>query len=264
MENYGKKILVTGATGGIGRETAKILAENGYELLLAGRSEKKLNNILKSLSGESHEIVVADLTSQNGIEKLKKSSEKFYVNGLINCLGVNMLSSLSRSNEDDIKKLIDVNLVAPINICRALLTILLKQPYATVINVGSIQGSIGCAGSSIYCASKFGLRGFTESLRRELADTGVSVIYLAPRATNTTLNSDAANKINKELGNTIDEPSIVAKKMFLLLESGKPINYYISWPEYFFVLLNSNIPSIVDKYMAKKLPAIRRHYDLEP
>ncbi len=265
MKNIGTFVL-TGATGGIGYEIAHALTGEGYRLLLVGRSEDKLGHLLSSFPGAQvqHEKIIADLTKQKDIDKLRSrveglNAENSGVIGLINCLGTNSLSTLQGTSEASISNIIATNLLAPINVCKALLPSLERQSEAVIVNVGSILGSIGYAGSTTYCASKFGLRGFTESLRRELADTNVSVIYLAPRAVDTALNTKAMNEMNKELGNSVDEPEKVADQLIRALASGKPINRYLGWPESFFVRLNSLFPSLVDKALAKQLPTIKRY-----
>ena len=94
-------------------------------------------------------------------------------------------------------------------LCQGLLPLLRNRPEAAIVNIGSTFGSIGHPGFATYCASKFGLRGFTETLRRELADTEVQVYYVAPRATRTDMNSAAVVQLNEELGNAMDPPDVV-------------------------------------------------------
>ncbi len=259
MNTHFKKIAITGATGGIGSAIAEALDQQGCELLLTGRNEVKLDQLLNSLNGQNHVKIVADLNTQEGIETLRDAAEKLGVNGLVNCLGINKLATLQGTEEEDISTLIATNLAAPVRVCKALLPILECKSKAVIVNVGSILGSIGYAGSSVYCATKFGLRGFTESLRRELSDTGVSVVYLAPRATDTALNTDAVNQMNRELGNAIDKPRSVAEQLVSALELGKSVNRYLGWPESFFVRLNSLLPAVVDKALLRQLPTIRRY-----
>ncbi len=262
MNKLGQRIVITGATGGIGSAIAEALDQQGYELLLTGRNEVKLDQLLHSLNGGHHIKIIADLTTPKGLDTLKEVAENVGINGLINCLGVNKLAVLHGTEVEEISTLIETNLLAPINICKILLPLLEHQSKTVIVNVGSILGSIGYAGASIYCATKFGLRGFTESLRRELSDTGVSVVYLAPRATDTALNNDAMNQMNKTLGNTIDKPEIVAEQLVKVLESGKSTDHYLGWPESFFVKLNSLLPAVVDKALAKQLPTIKHYCEL--
>jgi short-subunit dehydrogenase len=203
--------------------------------------------------------VVADLTQHAGIVKLANEATSFNANILINGLGVNKLSVIEATSDDDVNHILTTNLHTPINVCRALLPLLKGQTNASIINIGSILGSIGYAGSTLYCASKFGLRGFTESLRRELADSNINVVYFAPRATNTELNSDEMSKMNDELGNAVDSPDWVAQQLINVLIADKSVNRYLGWPEKFFVRLNALLPSLVDNALSKQLATIKRY-----
>ena len=129
---------------------------------------------------------------------------------------------------------------------------------AQIINVGSTFGSIGYPGFSAYCASKFGLRGFTESLRRELADSGLQVSYIAPRATETDLNSDNIVAMNDALGTAMDEPSLVADEVMQIISTPVASDKYLGWPEKLFVRINALLPALVDSSLRKQLPIIRR------
>ena len=151
----------------------------------------------------------------------------------------------------------ELNTLTPILLTRLLLPLMLSR-QSVIVNVGSGFGSIGFAGYCGYSASKFALRGFSEALRRELADTSVSVRYLAPRATTTDMNSDTVVAMNAELGNAMDEPMVVAGALLNLLAKSSGTSY-IGWPERFFIKLNGLFPALVDRALGKQLPAIRRH-----
>ncbi len=260
MAITGKNVVVTGATGGIGSAIARALDAAGCRLLLTGRSAAKLTTLASGLQGRDHVTLAADLTSRAGVEQLGAAAAQFSASALVNCLGVNQLSALDDTNYSDVDQIIATNLTAPINVCSTLLPLLQSREKATIINVGSILGSIGYAGSTVYCASKFGLRGFTEALRRELADSKVKVVYFAPRATNTELNSDRARQMNQELGNAVDSPEWVAQQLVSALEVDKSLNRYLGWPERFFVGLNGLLPSVVDSALFRQLATIKRYY----
>jgi short-subunit dehydrogenase len=102
-----------------------------------------------------------------------------------------------------------------------LLPLLTISSHASIINIGSTFGSIAFPDFSGYCASKFGLRGFTEGLRRELADQSILVHYLTPRALDTGMNFAAVRALNAELGNTMDPPKLVAAACHSLLKLQK-------------------------------------------
>lgn len=253
--------LLTGATGGIGQAIAKALANKGVSLILQGRSESRLQQLSDSLTGE-HKILVADITTIQGREKICRMAELNAISMLINNAGVGQFSLLEETEEAVIVDTLEINLLAPILLIQELLPLLQKadqqQPAPSyVINVGSAFGSIGFAGQSIYCASKFGLRGFTEALYRELADTNVHVSYFAPRATATSINSDQAMAMNKALGNSVDSPESVANALIQQLEKGHA-RLFVGFPEKLFVKINGAFPHIVDKALFKKLPIIKR------
>lgn len=253
--------LLTGATGGIGQAIAKALANKGVSLILQGRSESRLQQLSDSLTGE-HKILVADITTIQGREKICRMAELNAISMLINNAGVGQFSLLEETEEAVIVDTLEINLLAPILLIQELLPLLQKadqqQPAPSyVINVGSAFGSIGFAGQSIYCASKFGLRGFTEALYRELADTNVHVSYFAPRATATSINSDQAMAMNKALGNNVDSPESVANALIQQLEKGHA-RLFVGFPEKLFVKINGAFPHIVDKALFKKLPIIKR------
>jgi len=131
-----------------------------------------------------------------------------------------------------------------------------RREQAAIVNMGSTFGSIGFPGFSAYSASKFGLRGYTETLRRELADSAIRVMYLAPRAVKTPINSTAVVEMNKALGNAMDEPEVVAKALIALLQKDKNCAY-LGWPEKVFVRVNSLFPRLVDYALRGKLAIIR-------
>jgi len=166
-----------------------------------------------------------------------------------------MLEQLSAS---EIDSMLTLNVHAPIQLTSLMLPVLKQASEAMVVNVGSTYGSIGHAGYATYCASKFALRGFSEALRRELADTRVGVLYVAPRATRTSMNSAAAQALNDALSSAVDDPQDVAQAVLQAI-AGNRRELYLGWPERFFVRLNSLLPTLVDRGLRKHLPLIRHH-----
>ena len=256
MELNGKTVLLTGASGGIGRAIAHELASAGAQLMLCGRNPAALEAL--DLPGRGHQVVVADVTTQLGRAALVSALDARPLDILINNAGVNQLALLEGMSDLEVEQQMATNLTAPILLTKALLSRLQRRPEAMVVNVGSALGSIGMAGSVPYCASKFGLRGFSEALRRELADTSVKVLYFAPRATATALNSDATNALNAALKTTVDRPEEVAAELLQTMQKSRPRNHYLGWPEKFFVRLNALLPGLVDGAVRKQLPVIKR------
>jgi len=252
-----KRILLTGASGGIGKAIAALLDQQGAILSLVGRQADSLNSILKSLSPTAHQIVVADINSAADREMLTAHCAKSAIDMLINCAGVLELQYFDQQDPQTIDNIINTNLLSPMQLCRQLIPVLKAREHAVIVNIGSIFGSIGHPGFTTYCASKFGLRGFTEALQRELAGSSIQVSYLAPRATVTTLNSATITAMNKALGNTMDDPELVAQALLMLLRKNQR-QRYMGWPERLFVKVNALIPSVVAKVLIKNLPIINQ------
>ena len=264
MRIAGSKVLLTGATGGIGKAVAKRLAGEGAELLLVGRKVAELETLSKELrhAGATVDSVVADIATAVGRNTVLRHADA--VGGiriLINCAGVNDLCLFSEHSEGDIERIIASNATAPILLTRILLPSLLEQQQAAIVNVGSILGSIAMPGQAAYAASKFALHGFTEALRRELAESSVQVVYVAPRTTDTRMNSAAAVELNRRSGVSVDSPETVAAIIVDSLRKGHA-ERFIGWPERLFVKLNALLPSLVDRGMRKQLHLI--HHDLAP
>lgn len=262
MKLKGKLILLTGASGGIGQAIARRLAAQGARLILVGRSTQQLNALARELHVLVNEgfILQADITSRNGRETIRTALLALQepLDALINCAGVNLFGMLEDNDPDAIEQLIATNVTATILLTQLVLPFLNKNS-GRIVNVGSSFGGLGYPGFSAYCASKFALRGFSEALRRELSDSPMQVAYLAPRATNTSLNSDAVYAMNRELGTAMDEPEVVAAQLESMLSAPRMRDRNIGWPERLFVRINSIFPRIIDNALRGQLPVIRRH-----
>jgi short-subunit dehydrogenase len=178
------------------------------------------------------------------------------INVLINNAGLNTFAFFEDLTADQIDMALAVNVLAPLHLCRELLPQLRTQEAATIVNIGSVFGSIGYPGYVAYSATKFAIRGFTEALRRELGDSRIAVKYLAPRATRTSINTAAVEEMNSRLGVSMDPPERVAAELVRLLQ-GRRRSVVVGWPEKLFVKLNALLPGIVDASVRKQLSIIR-------
>lgn len=255
MKLGGKRVLLTGATGGIGAAMAARLADAGAQLILVSRNRYRLDDLLEGLSGQGHSAVAADIGTAEGRRDVADAC-RGQLDGLVNNAGINSFGLLEQLSDAQLQQIFAINTLAPIQLTRDLQP-LLSASAGFVVNVGSGYGSIGFPGYCAYSASKFALRGFTEALRRELADTPVRVLYFAPRATDTAMNPPEVVALNRELGNTTDSPERVADELLLLLKRGRG-SRAVGLPERFFARLNALFPSLVDGALAKQLPTIRR------
>ncbi|WP_279451447.1 SDR family oxidoreductase [Aeromonas hydrophila] len=258
MKLEGKLVLLTGASGGIGEALAQELAAQGARLLLHGRRGSALERLRKELPHpERHQTVIADLGSpQERAKLLQHPALDEGLDVLINNAGCNQFAWLEDQSSEQVERQLLLNVEAPIQLTRMLLPRLRKP--AVIMNVGSSFGAIGYAGYSVYCASKFALRGFSEALGRELEGTGIQVLHFAPRATRTRLNSEAAYEMNAELGTHTDSPQDVAEEAVIAL-CNETRRSWLGWPEKLFVRLNGLLPGLVDRALAKQKPIIERY-----
>ena len=260
MTNKPYKAVLTGATGGIGRAIALQLAQQCSSLILMGRNTEKLEALKKELGNiaVNVQIVSGDLCEDSTSVRLMDAVlAQQGINLLINNAGISLFKSFEDQTEKDITQLMLTNLVSPMLLSKQLLPHL-KQAPSQIINIGSIFGYLGFPGFSTYCAGKFGLRGFSQSLRRELSDTSVSVRYFAPRATNTSINSDQVTQMNAELKTDSDTPEFVAKE-FMKFLTGNAWEKKLGFKESFFVFMNNLFPGVPDKAIQGQLPIINKY-----
>ena len=260
MKLRNKKVLLTGASGGIGKAVAASLVRQGASLVLVGRDVAALKTLKTSLaeSGVLIDVMSLDLGSDQVMEQTQAVlAQHPDIDVLINGAGVNQFSACDALSADQLSKLIDINLKGTLLLTTAMLPALKRRPEAAIVNVGSTFGSIGYPGFAAYCASKFGVRGYSEALRRELADTQVSVFYVAPRATKTSMNEKAVNDMNLALGVAMDEPEWVAEQLVQAIENNR-LKLFLGWPEKLFVIINAVFSSVVDKALIKQLPTVQR------
>jgi len=253
------KVVITGATGGIGREIVKRLDKKSELIILVGLTKNSLDDLKKELQTKRVFIIEGDISEPHVREQIKNLAKREGgINLLINNAGIGDYFMFEDQNPDLVIDILDINLKAPMLLTQSLLPLLKNEPKAEIINTGSIFGYIGYPGFTAYCASKFGLRGFTQALRRELSDTKVNVRYFAPRATKTNFNTNNITEMNIKLGNAMDSPEKVADKFMTFLTH---TNYQkkIGLKESFFVFINKVFPKLPDIAISKQLPIIKKY-----
>ena len=255
MKGGTMNVLLTGATGGIGSQTAALLATRGANLLLVARDASRLNALRTRLArfGTTVELVAADLATEEGRQRVAAAAQKFQggINVLINNAGINRFDLFNRQSDKDLEAVVNINLLAPMLLTHKLLPLLQRQRKAVVLNVGSIVGSIGLPGQVAYCSSKFGMHGFSEALRRELDGSPIRVVYVAPRSTDTDMNDSLLREINELTGVRTDDTSVVARHVVDAI-TGARNERFIGWPERLFVKINAVLPGLVDRSLKKQ------------
>ncbi|MFL1466139.1 SDR family oxidoreductase [Marinobacter sp. HN1S83] len=255
MQLRDRRFLLLGGTGGIGRALMTELLAKGARVLVASRQSEGLQ-LPQGASAVKLDLAATDLEQQ--LQTITDSWPDIY--GIIHCAGQNQFSGLSQTAVSAIDSQLAVNLRSPMLVARQFAPRFSAAGEGTLVFVGSTFGSIGYPGYTAYCATKFGLRGFTEALRRELADTPVKVLYVAPRATATAMNPDAVNRLNQALGNSVDSPERVARTIVHAMARDQR-RCFMGWPERLFVVINGVLPRLVDRAMFKQLPVIRRYLE---
>jgi short-subunit dehydrogenase len=181
MELTGKTVLLTGATGGLGRAIATALAERGARLILSARREAELVALAAGLPGEGHRTLVSELASEGAGERLVAEAEALCdVDVFVANAGLQGGGRLEELSAEQITRILHVNLETPIRATRALLPTLLERGSGHFVYVSSLAGKTPSPRSSMYNASKFGLRGFALAFRQDLRGTGVSASLVLP------------------------------------------------------------------------------------
>lgn len=254
-----QRILLTGATGGIGEKLAAHCVDAGARVFLVGRNKVRLGRVAAGLpQAQILATHAADLNRLGELETLARIAADLEINGLINLHGVSDFGWFETQEPGQLAAMIDTNLRSPMLLSRLLLPVLRQQNQALLVNVGSAYGALGYAGYSAYCASKFGLRGFSEALGRELDDTNIDVLYVAPRATRTSMAAPRVSRMNAALGVSEDDPDWVAAQIVRAIQR-RHRRVHLGWPERLFVRVNQTWPRLVDWALARQLPTIKQH-----
>jgi short-subunit dehydrogenase len=174
----GKTALVTGATGGLGRAIASELAERGATVVLSSRKADELSALAGSLPGEGHRTVVADLAIEGSAERVIADAGE--VDVLVANAGLPGNGKLDDFSEEEIGRAVRVNLEAPIRMARQLVPRMQERGEGHLVFIASLAGKSPTPRSSIYNATKFGLRGFALGLRTDLVGSGVGVSVISP------------------------------------------------------------------------------------
>ncbi len=246
MNWQGQRVILTGAAGGIGGLLARQILSGGARAALIDANADALRTQFDGV--ENAVTVPGDLSSTAGcIAAIDTATAALGgVDVLINLAGLMSFSTYEDEDAERISTLMQVNLIAPMVLSRAVLPAMLDQGRGRIVNVGSMFGSIGFAYFTAYSASKFGLRGFSQALRRELADQAIDVIYISPRAIKTPINTGPIMAMGAATKMNMDEPEAAAARIFAAMTSGRK-EAYLGFPESLFARINAVWPGIVDR-----------------
>ena len=243
MKIAGAKVLLTGASGGIGHAIARRMTDAGARVIGVGRSDPP------DVS-RWHAWIPADLVEPQGLARVVDAAERESVSVVVHAAGMPAFGPLASWSAVDMEAVLRMNLLVPMALAQALGPHLQRQTQARLVFIGSILGRIGIPGFSVYGASKSGLHGFAEALRREWSQTSVRVQVLHPRSTRTPFNSEAVERFNHATGTASDAPEAVAEALLQLIESDAA-QRHVGFPERLAVPLNALLGPRLDGMFAR-------------
>lgn len=191
----GRTALVTGATRGIGEAIARRLARDGARVVVHGRDEGRCALIAGEIGGES---VTADLSDPTAPRAIASALEGRRLDCLVNNAGYEVGATVQELTSADLRALLEVNLIAPVELMRLLVPALLRAPSPSIINVTSIHESVPVKGNGGYAAAKAALASLSRTAAVEFGPLGIRVNTLAPGAIRTEMNAELIQEIGNE------------------------------------------------------------------
>ncbi|MER3446333.1 MAG: hypothetical protein C4291_05550 [Candidatus Dadabacteria bacterium] len=247
--------IITGASSGIGRETAILLAQKGVKVTLAARREKRLEEVAGIINRlESEALVIpTDVSSQTQVERMiEKTLERFgRIDILVNNAGFGQLASIEETSPDDMREIMDVNFMGTFYATKATLPQMRKQRSGHIINISSVAGKRGFPFLGAYCATKFAMNAISEAMRIELTGTGIYVSLVYPVTTTT----EFFDVIKSRVGRRFVAPKVftqsayqVANAIVKCAENPRP--EVLPFPlARVLILMNASIPGVLDFFL---------------
>ncbi len=252
----GKVVIITGASSGIGEETAKVFAKAGCKVVLSSRNLENLNKVADEIKSFNPNVLVvqADVSDFKSLDNLVEQTLKNFgrIDILINNAGYGVYGWFHQTPFDEIEKIMRVNFLGSAYLIHKVLPLMIEQKDGIIVNVSSVVGKRGVSGMAIYSASKFALSGLTEALRVEYKKFGIHFIGVHPGTTDTKFFENAkyygtnrmqgrfmimsAEKVAKEILKAV----VKRKREIVLTPVGK-----------LTVAINKIFPSFVEYMMSK-------------
>src|SRR5688572_8019400 len=192
----GKRALVTGASGGIGREIAKALAAAGARVALSGTRVGALEDTAKEIGSGDHPILPCNLSDLAAVDRLVPEAEAALggIDILVNNAGMTRDNLFMRMKDEEWDEVLAVNLTAAFHLMRAVMRGMMRQRYGRIIGISSVVGVVGNPGQGNYAASKAGLIGMSKALAYEVASRGITVNTIAPGFIGSAMTDDLDDK----------------------------------------------------------------------
>jgi short-subunit dehydrogenase len=252
LELNGRTVLLTGATGGIGRPTARRLAAAGARVVLVARSAQPLQALAAEITaagGLAHGVACDVVRAEDCARAVDEGVRRFGgLDALVNNAGIGYMRTLVEATEEEIGRQLDVNLLGTVRMTRAALPALLRRRDAALVNVASLAARIAPPYYGYYSATKYALAGLTESWRRELRPRGMRVTLLLPAAVETPFLERAgrARALGMGPAGVVLRPDQVAAAIVGALRRG-PADVYVPFWTRGLAWLNLVLPGISDR-----------------
>ncbi len=252
----GSRVLITGASSGIGRALALELARRGAKLVLLARRASKLEDVAAEVSrrGSQVETVTGDVTDEAARRQALDRALSCYggLDILVNNAGIGAQGNFAEADPARLRPIMEVNFFALAEMTRAALPLLRNGRRPMIVNISSILGHRGIPGTSEYCASKFAVQGFSESLRAELWPEGIDVLVVSPGTTQTEFFDVLVEKRGQAAwsGRGGDSPEVVARKIARAIRSGRH-EIMPNWLGWALCGLNRLSPRLADEVVAR-------------
>lgn len=258
----GATVVITGATSGIGRETAREFARAGAHVVAAGRREERLHELVSEIEAKGGEALAVrtDVAHQAQVERLiEKAHERFgRIDTLVNNAGVGLAARFEEQPLEDFQRVMQVNFWGAVYACKAVIPRMRVQSTGgVIINVSSILGKRAMPFETAYCASKFALAGFSEALRTEVMADGIDVSTIFPGAVESEIWEAATNKTG------LDMPTLLPK--FPARELARIIVHAARFPQPEIVVafdaqvinfFNTLVPGLLDFFLGQSVPFV--------
>lgn len=175
-----KTALITGASRGLGKAISDIFAKNGYNLILHCKESR-----MPPIPGTVSIRLYGDIRLKNTIVSLSNAAQEMNIDVLINNAGIYLNKPFCKIEDSEFREMLDVNLLAPILLTKSIWPIFQKKGHGTIVNVNSVAGRTVSDGEAAYCASKYGLRGFSDSIKFDAVRDNIHVTDVYPSAMKT-------------------------------------------------------------------------------
>lgn len=249
----GLRVLLTGASSGIGRELAIQLVEQGAKVLALARREDRLEHLAREINRpDQFTFRVADVTNPQQRAEVIQSCRDHW-NGLdvlLNNAGSGAIGPFVAADEARLRQVMEVNFFAPVELTRLALPLLRQGHKPMVVNVSSVLGHRAVPQKSEYCASKFALHGFSDALRAELVGDKIDVLLVSPSTTQTEFFDKVAGNTQKPHGRFgAKSPAYVARATLRAIRAGRH-EVILSTGGRFLVWLDRLCPPLADRLVA--------------